>query len=105
MLKSAVLIVLTLLLATGAQASTRSFFSPLEEGHRVGACLSDGATCGKPVADQFCQRAGFAESILFAREAVTSARQIDTGDMCEGETCQAFSRIKCYQPQDQVSAN
>ena len=104
MLKTVVPLFLSMLLASGAQASTRSFFSPTEEGHRIGACLSDGSTCGKPVADQFCQKAGFAESILFAREAVTSARQIDNGKFCEGETCQAFTRIKCYQPLEQAAS-
>jgi hypothetical protein len=32
----------------------------------------------------FCKKEGFAESILFAREAVTTARILDSGAMYEG---------------------
>jgi hypothetical protein len=92
------LIILGLLAMPQAHASTRSYFTPMADGQRVGACLSDGATCGKVVADQFCQREGFAESILFSREAVASAWQMDSGKLCEGPLCQAFTRIKCFQP-------
>ena len=94
----------TLLATTSAEAATRSYFTPMTEGQRVGACLADGTTCGKAVADQFCQREGFAESILFAREAAASVRILDSGSMCEGESCQAFKRIKCYQPLEQANA-
>ena len=102
-MKPLVFAMFALLAASSAHATTRSFFTPMAEGQRVGACLSDGTTCGKAVADQFCQKEGFAESILFARESALTARLLDSGGLCEGESCQAFKRIKCYQPLDQIT--
>ncbi len=85
-----------------ANASTRSYFSPKANGVVIGACLADGTSCGKIAADAFCKKQGFAESILFAREAVTTARILDSGLMCEGASCEAFKRIKCYQPKSET---
>ncbi len=93
-----------LLTATSAEASTRSYSSPKANGVVIGACLADGKSCGKMAADAFCKREGFSESILFAREAVTTARILDSGDMCEGGNCEAFKRIKCYLPKDEASS-
>lgn len=93
---------MALAMSPAAEASTRSFSFPAPGGVRLSACLNNGATCGKPVADAFCQQQGYSESILFAREAVSSARPLDGESLCEGASCQAFSRIKCYQPQAQV---
>lgn len=86
-----------------AEAGTRSFFSPLDNGVRVAACTFDGASCGKPVADSFCKKEGFTEAILFAREVVATTRTVDTGQLCEDGKCQAFARIKCYQPLTQAA--
>jgi hypothetical protein len=92
-------IALCLLLSTAAaEASTRSYFAPKAESQPISACLADGQTCGKQAADAFCQQEGFKESILFAREAVTKARILDSGNFCEGPKCEAFKRIKCYMP-------
>jgi hypothetical protein len=88
----------------GAEASTRSYSFPKSEGIVIGACLADGISCGKVAADAFCRKEGFAESILFAREAVTTARILDSGTMCEGGSCEAFKRIKCYQPKEEASS-
>ena len=93
-----------LLTATAAEASTRSYFSPKADGVVIGACLADGTSCGKMAADAFCKKEGFAESILFAREPVTTARILDSGMMCEGASCEAFKRIKCYQPKEEASS-
>jgi hypothetical protein len=95
------LLALALLLsATTAEASTRSYFSPKANGIVIGACLADGTSCGKMAADAFCRQEGLTESILFAREAVTTARILDSGAMCEGVSCEAFKRIKCYLPKE-----
>jgi hypothetical protein len=94
-----------LLSTVQAQAATRSYFAPAEDGQRIGTCLSDGTSCGKMAADAFCKKAGFAESILFAREPAVSVRILDTGAKCEGATCEAFKRIKCYQPLEAAAAN
>jgi hypothetical protein len=93
------IIAICLLLGTAAaEASTRSYFSPMSESQRISACLADGQSCGKQAADAFCQQEGFKESILFAREAVAKARILNTDKFCEGESCEAFKRIKCYMP-------
>jgi hypothetical protein len=91
------------LLSSSADASTRSYASPADQGMPISTCLADGTSCGKIVADAFCKKAGFAESILFAREKATSVRILDSGSMCEGETCETFRRIKCYQPEAQAA--
>lgn len=92
-----------LLATTPVEAATRSYTTPMLDGHRLGACLSDGASCGKIAADAFCKKEGFAESILFARETVPSSRLVDTGQLCESGQCEAFKRIKCFQPQEQAA--
>jgi hypothetical protein len=89
--------------AIGAEASTRSYSFPKSDGVAIGSCLADGTRCGKAAADAFCKKEGFAESILFAREAVTAARILDSGTMCENGSCEAFKRIKCYQPKEEAS--
>lgn len=81
-----------------AQASARSYSLPTEGGKAISACLADGQSCGKPAADHFCQLAGYSEAILFARERVTSAVALDSDRRCDGEACEAFTRIKCYTP-------
>lgn len=93
----------SLITAGDANATTRSFFTPAFDGVRLSSCLQDGRSCGKLAADAFCQKEGFAESILFAREQVTAARTLDGDGLCEGGTCQAFTRIKCYDPQVQAA--
>jgi hypothetical protein len=98
----AIVIALALLGASQAQAATRSYFSPSDEGVRIGACLSGSAGCGKVAADAFCKKQGFTESILFARETVASTRLIDTGQLCESGQCEALKRVKCFQAQEQA---
>lgn len=85
-----------------ADAATRSYFAPQQDGLRLSSCLSNGTACGKPAADAFCQKQGFAESILFARELVQSTLFLDADQRCETGQCEAFARIKCYQPQTQA---
>ena len=87
-----------LLLASDAEAAVRSYFSPEQDGVRLGSCLADGLSCGKIAADAFCQKQGFTESILFAREIVTMSRPVDKGGSCETGQCEAFRRIKCFSP-------
>ena len=87
-----------LLAASAGEASVRNFFAPVVEGSRIDSCLSGQTDCGKPAADAFCVKEGFAESILFQREAASSTRQLGSDTMCEGETCISFKRIKCIGP-------
>jgi hypothetical protein len=96
-------VVLVLLCASEVQATSRSY-SFVEPESRIGTCLADGTSCGKIAADAFCKKEGFAESILFAREKTMSARILDSEGKCEGEQCEAFKRIKCYQPIEETAS-
>jgi hypothetical protein len=91
-------LILLLLATSEAQSATRSYSFPPESKARIGTCLADGTSCGKQAADAFCKKEGYAESILFAREKAMSVRVLDSETKCEGDTCEAFVRIKCYQP-------
>ncbi len=99
-----VIAILSVALPAAAQASARSYSLPTEGTAAVSACLTDGS-CGKPAADHFCKMAGYAESILFSRQRVAAAIAIDGNQRCEGETCEAFTRIKCYTPAEDDQAN
>ena len=87
------LVLLTLI--SHAQASeVRNYFSPQFDGQRVNACLSDGA-CGKPAADAFCRVEGYDQAMLFQREQASSARDIDSDKVCDGN-CTTFRQVKCF---------
>lgn len=87
------LVLLTLIPEAGA-AEVRNYFSPQLDGHRINACLSDGA-CGKAAADAFCKVEGYDQAMLFQRERSDSARAIDSDKLCDGN-CTAFRQVKCY---------
>ncbi|MBL8790299.1 MAG: hypothetical protein JNM45_07360 [Rhizobiales bacterium] len=93
-------LILTTASSLAAEASVRSYSLPTHSGNAVSDCLSDGRSCGKPAADLFCKKEGYAESILFARERVSTAAALDGKSRCEGDSCEAFTRIKCYTPGD-----
>jgi hypothetical protein len=48
--------------ATPAQAS---FIVPANDGYGVGECATAGSTCGKVLADSWCEAQGFARSETF----------------------------------------
>jgi hypothetical protein len=97
------IIATVLLTATPSFAAVKTYFAPQHDGTRLSSCLADNNTCGKAVADAFCQREGFSESILFAREAVSEARLLDGETLCSGSACEAFTRIKCYSSGEQTT--
>ncbi len=45
--------------------AARTFNKPHEDGDRVAACLIDGRSCGKPVADRLCEARGFQRTLTF----------------------------------------
>jgi len=94
------ILILTAATTASAEASVRSFSQPMVSGSAVSDCLADGRSCGKPAADLFCKKEGYAEAILFARDRVARASALDGDRRCEGESCEAFTRIKCYSPAD-----
>ena len=68
------------------------------EGTAISACLANGTSCGKPAADAFCQMEGYREAILFSREPAERSLALDSRAICATGACEAFARIKCYQP-------
>lgn len=98
-------VILTAALPAFAEASSRSYSLPTATGQAISDCLADGTSCGKAAADQFCKKEGYTESILFAREHVNSAASIDGAHRCDGDTCEAFTRIKCYTPDESEQAS
>lgn len=87
-----------LLAAMPATAAVRNYFAPQLDGTRLDACLAGENSCGKPAADAFCKTQGFAQALTFQREAGASTRRLDSGQICEGESCTAFKQIKCFTP-------
>ena len=57
--------------ATAAQASDveKTFLIPASDGYGVAECLTGTATCGKVVADAWCEAQGFASSASFGPAA------------------------------------
>ncbi len=104
MLKAASLLALTLILASEAEASARSYSRPLLDGTAISACLANGTRCGKPAADAFCQMQGYRESILFVREPAAQSLALDSRAICTTGACEAFARIKCYIPAEAEQA-
>jgi len=103
---SALIIVTTSLLTSiSAQAGVRSFFSPRVLGDKIAFCSADKETCGKPVADAWCEHKGFSKALLFQRdrnktvEINVFVRFADTGKVCDEASkdgqCVSFRQIKC----------
>lgn len=97
-----VLISALLLAATvgPSQATVRNFYAPQWQGAALDACLADGASCGKPVADAFCQAEGYDGAILFQRTAAARTTRLDGGEACQGPSCMSFRQIKCITSKD-----
>ena len=95
------LVLLTLI--PGARAAeVRNYFAPQLDGHRINACLSDGA-CGKAAADAFCKAEGYDKAMLFQREKAESARLIDSDRICDGD-CTTFRQVKCFTERSDLQA-
>ena len=53
-------------ITSGASAqSERSFLVPANDGYGIADCLAEGASCGKIVADAWCQAKGLGKAIGF----------------------------------------
>lgn len=48
-----------------AASSNATFTVPANDGYGVGECVSSGSSCGKVVADAWCEAQGFARSSSF----------------------------------------
>lgn len=63
------------------------FVVPANDGYGVGECLTSGATCGRVVADAWCQTQGYAHAVSFrpaAAEDITgTVRRVSTANPAE----------------------
>jgi len=87
-------LVLLSLVPSARAAEVRNFFAPELGGERIAACLAGGA-CGKAAADAFCKVEGFDQAMLFQRERSSSARTIDSDQVCDKD-CTTFRQVKCF---------
>jgi hypothetical protein len=78
-------------------ATTQSFAPPLAaSGLRLYACLTvDSEVCGRPVADQFCQKQGFARTDSFGTDRIKGPVETIAGQTCNKKKCKAFEEIVC----------
>lgn len=103
-MKKTILVLALLATAAPAHAAVKNYFTPQQNGVRLSSCLADNMTCGKAVADAFCRGEGYAESILFSREAVNEAKLLGEEALCSGAQCEAFTRIKCFSSDGQSTS-
>jgi hypothetical protein len=74
------------------------FVNPSWEGYRLDVCREWGQNCGRPAADEFCKRNGFAEAyyIFVDRNAgYAHTRVIGSGEVCDQRFCKGFQKIIC----------
>ncbi len=76
-----------------------TFNEPSYGDYRLDWCRYWAHGCGKPAADEFCRRHGFAESASFA-QAPRIGRDnptivIGSGQICNQPTCNGFANVTC----------
>ena len=78
---------------------TRTFAQPRLGGYRLDWCRLWGRQCGRPAADAFCRRQGFARASQFAIAHDighrTPTQIIGSGQVCDRRLCDGFNRIVC----------
>jgi hypothetical protein len=79
-------------LATSPRAAERrSFIIPPADGYGIGDCLAEGGSCGRLVADSWCEAHGMASAETFGRaDDVTASIAVGGG---KGESPQPGSFI------------
>ncbi len=83
--------------AEPAQAVTIA--EPRYGGFRVDWCRYWRKQCGKPAADEFCRRHGFAQAAAFFRASHIGAAEpttvLGSGQVCDREGCDGFASVTC----------
>lgn len=79
-----------------AFCNEQEFANPTVDGTAVDVCLNWGTNCGKPAADAFCQRQGFAASSAHTVQAnAPPTFVIGDGAVCNESFCARLSAITC----------
>jgi hypothetical protein len=88
--------------AQPADAQDRTYNKPLYRENRLDWCLTWGNGCGKPAADNFCNRRRYERARVFRAEVVgrrEATRLIGSNEVCSGQDfCTAFAYITCESP-------
>jgi tetratricopeptide (TPR) repeat protein len=76
-----------------------SFVNPRYGDYRLDWCRYWAHRCGKPAADEFCRRHGFAESASFAQAPGIGRGDptavIGSGEICNQRSCNGFASVTC----------
>lgn len=90
------LLLLGLLFCGGPASADQTYNQPRWFDDRLDWCLNWSSNCGKPAADNFCQRRRFTAAAEFAPErGVGRTRVSGTNQVCEGANCVGFRFINC----------
>jgi hypothetical protein len=81
-----------------AQAEKRIFIiANNSDGYGVDRCLAMGESCGRPIANAYCQARDFTQAASFRkveRDEITGA--VPTSNAaCRGNSCEQFVAIEC----------
>ena len=87
------------LFCCGPALADQTYNQPRWFDDRLDWCLNWSSNCGKPAADNFCQRRRFTAAAGFAAEpGVGRTRVSGTNQMCNGANCTGFRFINCTGP-------
>lgn len=76
---------------------THDFWLPRYQQHRLAYCMVDQQTCGKHVANAYCQKLGYvAAQRMTIDYNVGYTRFLDKDRLCKGWACHGFKLIRCY---------
>jgi len=76
-----------LAMRVSAQAENKTFVIPANDGYGISECMAPGASCGKVVADAWCEAHGLAEALTFGSSddvtasIATPAPRIEPGSL------------------------
>jgi len=79
----------------GASVTTKTFSPVQNGGMTVDYCLSFGASCGQPVADEFCRRQGFKGAQSFEWQYMHPTRTLGSGELCDAAYCGGITSVTC----------
>ncbi|MCA0434032.1 MAG: hypothetical protein LCH46_12305 [Proteobacteria bacterium] len=94
---------LSLFLFSGSALSeTAKIEDPKWKGYGLDWCLNWGASCGKPVADKYCQAKGYEKSTAFQKweNPGFATRLIGSNQVCDETECDSFASITCSKPDE-----
>lgn len=82
--------------ATQQNTAYKNFWHPTFHGERLDYCIMDGKSCGKPVADRFCQLLGYdysSQNVIAYNIGLT--HYLSSRAACKGWRCHGFMTIRC----------